>query len=353
MATPSRKTTDTGATVIATMHRYGISPLPRNYELVYEVLNSNNTALIREFKAFTQRPTQPELDEIGKKFLTRYHASDVIETAQDRTSEELQGMLHLLKKENSARECYSNLLDETCSRISAKNASSVEILGGIIKVLSSATGDTIEQGKSVVRELVEHAHEMENVKTKLDEYKRLANIDALTRLSNRRAFDETLAGIYNDKRSAIYHALLIADIDHFKKFNDSYGHSIGDRVLNAVSAVMKKCIRDDAFIARIGGEEFAVILYGTSLEVTMEIAERIRHTIGSTPLKDQKTGQDFGQITMSFGLCMATDASNAEELYAKADRALYAAKNLSRNCVKLYNPEMDAEMEKKWALYKG
>ena len=355
MANPSRKTepADPAAIVVATMHKYRIAPLPRNYELAYEVLNSGNTSLIQEFKALGKRPSQPELDGLGKKFLARYHAADVVEVAHDRTSEGVQGMLHLLKREHTSLESYTNLLNETCHRISVKNASSVETLGGIIEALSAATGDTMEQGKMIVKELVERGQDLEQVKSELNDYKRLANIDPLTGLSNRRAFDETLAGIYNDKRSAMYHALLVADIDHFKKFNDTYGHSVGDRVLHLVAAVMKACLREGTFIARKGGEEFAIIVHDTSLEVTMEIAERIRRTIESTPFKDQKSGKDFGRITMSFGVCMATDASNAEELYAKADRALYAAKDFSRNCVKLYNSGMDAEFEKNWALYQS
>lgn len=355
MANSLKKSEPKGAPaiVIATMHKYKIAPLPRNYELVYEVLNSSNTSLLQSFKSLGPCPTQPELDGVAKKYLARYNSADVAELASDRTSEGLQVMLHLLKKKHTSLASYSTLLDETCHRLSVKNAASVEILGSIIKALSSATGETIAEGKGVVQKFVERAQEMENVKSELEEYKQLANIDSLTRLSNRRAFDDSLAGIYNDKRSAMYHALLIADIDHFKKFNDNYGHSVGDRVLHLVAAVMKACLRKDAFIARVGGEEFAVILYGTSLESTMEIAERIRRKIEATPFKDQKSGKDFGRVTVSFGLCMATDASNGEELYAKADRALYAAKNFGRNCVKAYNSGLNNDFDKDWALYKN
>ncbi len=127
-----------------------------------------NSALIREFNALGNRPTQAQLDDVGKKFLTHCRGSSLVHVAHDRISDELQGMLRLLKNEQTSLESYSNLLDETCSRISAKNASSVEILGGIIKVLSLATGDTMEKGKVVVRELVERAQEMEHVKTELN-----------------------------------------------------------------------------------------------------------------------------------------------------------------------------------------
>lgn len=343
---------DTATMVIATMRKHGISALPRNYELVYEVLNASNAALTREFDAIGGRPTQEQLDIIGKKYFAHHHRTGVVEVAHSRISGELEGMLRLLKQEQSSLESYSKLLGETYSRISVKSASSAEILAGVINVLSSATGDTMEKGKVVATHMVERAREMEQVKLELDEYKRIANTDTLTRLSNRRAFDEVLSGIYNDKRNTMYYALIVADIDHFKKFNDTYGHPVGDRVLGVVAAVMKSTLRKDIFVARTGGEEFAVILQGTSLDITCEIAERIRRSIEATPLKNQKSGLDYGPITMSLGICMATEASTPEELYNKADVALYAAKNSGRNRVEIYRPEIDTDLEKSWTLYK-
>ena len=344
---------DTATMVLATMRRRGISGLPRNYELVYEALNASNPRLTKKFEALGRNPGQDELDELGKEHFPHHHRAGVVEGAHDRITGELEGMLRLLKQEQSSLESYSKLLGETYSRISSKSASSADILSSVISVLSNATGDTMEKGKVVVKHMVERAREMEQVRLELDEYKRIANTDPLTRLANRRAFDEELSKIYDDPRNAMYYALIVADIDHFKKFNDAFGHPVGDRVLGVVAAVMKSTLRKDVFVSRTGGEEFAVVLQGTNLEVTMEIAERIRRAVELTPLKNQKTGVDYGPITLSLGICMATDADSAEELYNKADVALYAAKNTGRNRVQLYNPDLNQEFEKNWALYKG
>ena len=344
---------DTATMVLATMRRRGISGLPRNYELVYEALNSSNPRLSKQFEALGRDPSQEDLDALGKKVFPHHHRNGVVEGAHDKISGELEGMLRLLRQEQSSLESYSKLLGETYNRISTKSASSAEILSSVIGVLSNATGDTMEKGKVVVGHMVERAREMEQVKLELDEYKRIANTDPLTRLSNRRAFDEVLADIYNEPRSAMYHGLIVADIDHFKKFNDAFGHPVGDRVLGVVAAVMKSCLRKDVFVARTGGEEFAVVLKDTDLEVTMEVAERIRRTVELTPLKNQKTGVNYGPMTLSLGICMASDADGADELYNKADVALYTAKNTGRNRVQLYNPELNREFEKNWALYKA
>ena len=145
----------------------------------------------------------------------------------------------------------------------------------------------------------------------------------------------------------MHHALIVADIDHFKTFNDTYGHQVGDRVLCVAAAVMKNALDKDTFLARTGGEEFAVILHGISLEQAIGTAERIRLAIESTPLKNHHDGLDCGSITMSFGLCMATDATGPEDVYRKADAALYESKGSGRNQLNVHTPKTS-----RWPFFK-
>ncbi|MEM5473033.1 GGDEF domain-containing protein [Hoeflea sp. AS60] len=339
---------DPATTVITTMRERGISSLPRNYELVYQFLNTSNAVLIKEFAALGQRPTQLQLDEIGKKFLPHHHASNAVELNRERISDEMKGMIRLFKQDQSTLQKYSSVLGETTSRISETSAASGDIMDDLVDVLSSATGATMEKSQAIVRQMVVRAKEMSRLKSELEEYKRLATIDPITRLSNRRAFDERLAAIYEDKQSAMYHALLVADIDHFKAFNDNYGHQVGDRVLSVTAVIMRTTLGKDVFVARTGGEEFAVILDETSLASARDTAEKIRRAIEATPLKNHTDGVDCGRITMTFGLCMAGDASGPEELYQRADTVLYEAKKAGRNQLKVYTPKMKRE----WNIFK-
>jgi len=339
---------DPAATVITMMREQGISSLPRNYELVYQFLNTSNATLIREFAALGRRPTQSQLDEIGRKFLPHHHGANVVDESRERISDEMQGMIRLFKQDQSKLQKYSNLLGETSSRISEKSAPGRDVLGDLVEVLSSATGDTMEKSKAIASQMVQRAKEMAQLKVELEEYKRLATTDPITRLSNRRAFDERLSAVYADKQGAMYHALLVADIDHFKMFNDTYGHQVGDRVLSVAASMMKNALDKDVFIARTGGEEFAVILDDASLNSARELAEHLRQVIEATPLKNHNDGVDCGHITMTFGLCMAADASSAEELYSRADMALYEAKNSGRNQLKVYTPKL----KRKWPFLK-
>jgi diguanylate cyclase len=193
---------------------------------------------------------------------------------------------------------------------------------------------------------------MEVIRQELDEYKRIANTDSLTRLANRRAFDEKLAAIYNSEQLRSQTSLLVADIDHFKKINDSYGHPVGDKILATVGTVIRANLRRDVFVARTGGEEFAIILNDNTLEESLQVAERIRTALAATPFKNSKTGVNYGPITLSVGVCQATQADDPVDLYNKADIALYCAKNAGRNRSMLFEEGMKKDTGKSWLIYR-
>ncbi len=164
---------------------------------------------------------------------------------------------------------------------------------------------------------------------------RVAKIDVLTSLHNRRAFDEHFAFVFKNARRA--HAkisLLVLDVDHFKKFNDSYGHLTGDECLRRVARAMADCVnRPLDLVARYGGEEFVVVLPETSLAGVFVVAENLRELVAGLeiPLDDGK----FARVTVSIGIGYITDASkfDATILFSAADRGLYQAKDRGRNRV--------------------
>ncbi len=182
---------------------------------------------------------------------------------------------------------------------------------------------------------------MGEILKELNQYKKIANTDALTGLANRRAFDEKLASVFaaGHERPA---ALIISDVDHFKAFNDNHGHLVGDNVLTIVAAILRKCSSEQIFIARTGGEEFAVIVEGSQATEVQQIAESLRMILEQTPCRDDEAGVDYGRITMSMGICMKADATDAKDIYAKADSALYASKKTGRNRSTLFTASLQA-----------
>lgn len=187
----------------------------------------------------------------------------------------------------------------------------------------------------------EHSPEaMAEILKALDQYKHIANTDALTGLANRRAFDQKLASVFGGDMQAA--ALVICDVDHFKTFNDTYGHAIGDDVLKIVAGIMRDHAAEDVFVARTGGEEFAMIVQGRDASGAQVLAERVRIALEETPFQNDHSGADYGRITVSMGICMCSDATSPEDVYAKADNALYASKKAGRNRCTLFAEGLQA-----------
>lgn len=342
---------DIAAQITYAMRIMGVSPMPRNYELFYEAYIGSNPKLTRELAALGNNVRQEELDVLGAQYFGHHHKSGV-EGVHGKLANALETLLGMLQSEQQSLESYNRILGEAYTNIANKNHASVDVVKSAINILTSATADTMSQGKEMVDNVAQKSREMDMVRQELDEYKRIANTDSLTRLSNRRAFDDRLALVYSTPRAKAYTSLILIDIDNFKKINDTYGHPVGDKILATVGNVVRNCVRKDIFVARTGGEEFAVIVEEETQEECMIIAERIRTTLASTPFKNSKTGVNYGPITLSLGICMAMDADDANQLYSKADIALYCAKNAGRNRSMLFQDGMKKDIGRNWLIYK-
>lgn len=160
-----------------------------------------------------------------------------------------------------------------------------------------------------------------------------ASTDALTGLVNRRAFDERLNQLLNEsERFGQPLALILADIDHFKRINDTWGHEAGDEVLRWVAKKLLEGVRTVDVCARYGGEEIAVLLPQTAMAGAADLADRLRHAVEAKPVKFK--GEEIS-VTVSLGVASYPDAVRVREgLFRGADRALYEAKNAGRNCVR-------------------
>lgn len=157
-----------------------------------------------------------------------------------------------------------------------------------------------------------------------------ARTDPLTQLLNRRAFDEE-----RERRWALWQrkqqpfSLMILDIDHFKRVNDTYGHDAGDLVLREVAARLNSVMRKTDYLARIGGEELAILIPESDRESVSTVAKKILNVIRSLPVR---YGDKSIDITISCGLMPVIHAAALEMLTKGADEALYAAKAAGRNC---------------------
>jgi diguanylate cyclase len=150
----------------------------------------------------------------------------------------------------------------------------------------------------------------------------------------------------------MFSALILADIDRFKEINDRHGHPVGDKIIQIVAGILQSSSGGDVFVARTGGEEFAMIIEGASTESTVAFADHLRKVIAETPFSNSQTRVNYGPITISMGICMASDAESPEDLYTKADRALYRSKVNGRNQVTEHRAAAERRGGKDWLLYK-
>ncbi|MGQ0659099.1 MAG: diguanylate cyclase [Chromatiales bacterium] len=196
--------------------------------------------------------------------------------------------------------------------------------------------------RTLVQELEASRQE---IARKNDELLRLATRDPLTGCFNRRAFFEAMEAMFLDARKSGQElCCIMTDVDHFKSFNDRYGHAVGDQVIQVVARSLAAGLRNNDLLCRYGGEEFCIILPDVDITQAQAIAERIRAEIETTSGTAIRTTQDI-RVTSSFGVSsLAFGATEPTELIEQADAALYASKQAGRNRVSRYDrPDDSAE----------
>ncbi|MBN9077487.1 MAG: GGDEF domain-containing protein [Rhizobiales bacterium 65-79] len=350
---PGARPLDITSKIALTLRQMGIPGLPRNYELFYEAYTGTNQALIADIIDLGTRATQEKLDIIGARHLGRGRGEEVVENARNEIAGKIDEVMLLLLKERKSLENYGKFLNETSSGIGDRAMLTKELLAKIVGVMATATGTTIDHGRQIARSMADKSAELEKVKSTLEEYKRLADTDPLTQIRNRRAFDSALAAVYEIGSAPSYGALVVADIDDFKRINDRHGHPTGDRIIQSVAAMLQAIVPQDVFVARTGGEEFALIVRSNSEPAVAELADQVRMAVEHGEYTSLQTGEPCGSITVSMGVCMASEAETPDDLYAKADRALYASKVGGRNRVTLHSSLTRGEFRKGWMLYKN
>ncbi len=178
--------------------------------------------------------------------------------------------------------------------------------------------------------------EIDRLRDNLAEARTEADVDHLTRLPNRRAFERQLAAAAIEARAAgTPLTIAFCDVDHFKQVNDRHGHAAGDRVLCALAATLTDMAGEACFTARHGGEEFVLLFAGVGKDAAKARLDAIRRALGARVLMNRDTGLPFGKITFSGGVAEVTEDADTRGALARADAALYRAKQQGRNRIEL------------------
>lgn len=204
----------------------------------------------------------------------------------------------------------------------------------VVRRILLETQSVVAKGKAMEQKLSESTEEIHRLRENLVAVRHEAWTDGLTGIANRKRFDvglEEAAALAQAEKTPL--SLLLVDIDHFKKFNDTYGHGIGDQVLRLVAQSLKDGVKGADLPARYGGEEFAIILPETQLTNAAILANNLRQRLARKELKNSRTEALYGRVTISIGVAEYRPGEALAEFMQRSDEALYEAKGAGRDCV--------------------
>ena len=317
------------------MQSHRVPATPRYFEIWLAYASGANHELIATLDKHLADRTEftSHLSEvIFNEHLSDSNISDSMMKVGDRMQDQLHTLMESVQEVMKDTSAYGSTLQLASDQLSAVD--DMDSVSALVDTLVKATRQMAERSRTLESRLEQSTQEVSELRTNLEYVRHQSLTDQLTGLPNRKAFDAELRrGVYEAAREGKKLCLLFADIDHFKRFNDTWGHQTGDNVLRLVAHSLKKGVKGQDTAARYGGEEFAVILPNTSLNGALTVAEHIRELVESKELKKRSTGEKLGHITISIGCLLYRSGENLAELIYRADSCLYAAKHAGRNRV--------------------
>lgn len=320
---------------IALMGQYGVTPVPEHYELFYVYAAGTNPSVVQGIDAIISaggKFSPQVLKGLRENTVVPEQDSQAMEQVSSniaRTLDEVTGKLAAAGKKTGD---YGRTLTAASGGLTA--SSSPNALRMLVDGLISATKSMQSHTQELEGELQKSASQIAELKEQLTVVRQETRIDPLTGIANRRTFDVELENAVTDWHdNCAPTCLLMVDIDHFKRFNDTWGHQTGDQVLRLVAACISENIKGRDTAARYGGEEFAIILRYTRIDDAVGLANQIRNSIECRKLIKKSTGDILGSITVSIGVAEIGEGEGGEGLIHRADESLYRAKRAGRNRV--------------------
>ncbi len=317
---------------LETLARHGIPPNPTAFTLWYGAELDRPPGVkqsIEEISSGGDAVIETKWQDVYNRYfgfdgdLTQMqNASERIRKAVDRIRARLQ------------RACGENgESTQTLADLSGRLGEGGE-LQSVIDGILSETDKILTRNGDLEKRLCSAGQEIGELQQRLTHVALEATTDALTGLANRKHFDTRLR---MEAEAAEVTGqplcLVLGDVDHFKAFNDRFGHNVGDQVLRSVAMVLKNNIKGQDLAARYGGEEFAILLPQTAVADAMTVAEQIRSSLARKELTDRRSGKCYGSVTISIGIALFIPKDGSVGLIHRADQALYAAKDSGRNRV--------------------
>jgi diguanylate cyclase len=309
--------------------------VPRNYEIWYTYATGYNLALNHRINEIIKQKaalTQDELDQLFESYLSPSRVTERIDKVGTQVMGEIEQVMAMIDAAAGDANSYTESLADMGEKI--VQSQDREGLRAIVESLVQATKEMETSNQRLEARLNASKREIRELQQNLEVVRTESLTDPLTQLSNRKFFDTAIAqAIAEAEGRAEPLSLLMADIDHFKTFNDTYGHPTGDQVLRLVAMSLRQNVKSSDTAARYGGEEFSVVLPNTTLLAAITVADQIRRAVMTKDLMKRSTGERLGRITISVGVATLRKNDTTQSLIERADACLYAAKRQGRNRV--------------------
>jgi diguanylate cyclase len=328
---PSR-TMERARAALKAIGSLGLPADPASFELWYVYAAGNDAALNSAINDAVARGTRlPELlDDIYRRFLAPESLAARIEGVSKDLGEELSQIVGMIDATTVSSARYSDELAGASTKL--RHTTDSASLRLLVDELFKATHAVQQQNGNLRIQLQASRQEIGLLQSNLETVCAESRTDALTKIANRKYFDLALPRLMEGSRASGQPlSLLLCDIDHFKSFNDRFGHPVGDHVLRLVAAALKSGIRERDVAARYGGEEFAIVLPDATLDQAKVVGEELCRAIAAKPLMKRSSGQSLGTITVSIGVAQLMPDDTELTFVDRADECLYAAKHTGRN----------------------
>ncbi|WP_156352100.1 MULTISPECIES: GGDEF domain-containing protein [unclassified Devosia] len=324
------------------LKKSSIPPYPQFYELLYTYATGVNPSLNHRINAIFATGNSPSAS-LAETLYNEFLKSDVndrMSTVSERMQVRIEAVHSAIDHAMTTANAYSGSLQSAQGDL--ERDIGPEALKALATRLLAETRRMQDTNRTLEQKLEASREDIASLQRDLDDVRRESLLDPLTKIANRKSFDEGLrAGIAEARQTGGPLCLILIDIDHFKSFNDTYGHQTGDQVLRLVAMTIKSNIKGRDLAARYGGEEFVAILPNTDINGASIVAENVRAAIHGKELLKRSTNEKLGRITASFGIAAFRPSDTAGSLIERADRCLYAAKHAGRNCVVTENTIAD------------
>lgn len=325
------------AAALAEMRAKKIPMTPKNFSVWYDYCNGNNPELCQAVDRLIKSESKFTEDENANLYAAHFGdemTSRELDEAGGQINNIAEQIVTQLKSATDMTADYGKTLGDFSGELEKAADGSADELNVLIRDVMAETQKVAQRNRDLEQQLSSSTQEIDGLQEDLKKVRQEALTDGLTGLANRKCFDVRLAdGMVSSTESGERLSLMLLDIDFFKKFNDTYGHQIGDQVLKLVAQSLRKTVKGQDTAARYGGEEFAVILPNTELDNAVKLAETIRVNLAKQVLKNRRTGDSFGKVTVSIGVASFQKGESMEDLVHRSDKALYKAKQDGRNRV--------------------